>query len=297
MNLFGVSIQGDCCHVNGHQIEQPRWSEVWNQYPDWGPHPYPIKQLKWPWRSRGIWEVPHHDHHPSLWQGNQHLTGLRLGIVWKYRWSPPKMRVTPLPSHACQAPIVEDMVPDGKAGLTEAVMTDPGWAILFYGQQSLGEGLSLGEVQDATFMLSGATSWVGKQAQLSAKSVSLGDGQWLIAQAITEGHIKPRGPGCPCSIPPVSTPFNFHNQDFSMTSKLPSSCWTMRDAQMWPSPSKSGVRLGATVRPGLRPETMRVIGSSTLVTFIPIRSWIWKWQKFSINFLISGINVCGIERF
>ena len=84
-------------------------------------------------------------------------------------------------------------------------------AILFYGQQSLGEGLSLGEVRDATFTLSGIIAWVGKQAQLSAKLVSLGDGWQLITQAITNGHIEPRGPGCPCSIPPVSMPFNFCN--------------------------------------------------------------------------------------
>ena len=54
-------------------------------------------------------------------------------------------RAAPSPSHACQVPIVEDMVQDGKAGLTEAVVTGPGWAILFHGQQSLGEVLSLGE--------------------------------------------------------------------------------------------------------------------------------------------------------
>ena len=40
----------------------------------------------------------------------------------------------------------------------------PGQAILFYGRQSLGQGLSLGKVCNATFMLSGAISWVGKQA-------------------------------------------------------------------------------------------------------------------------------------
>ena len=54
-------------------------------------------------------------------------------------------------------------------------MTGPGRAILFYGQQLL-ERLSLGEVQDAAFMLSGAISWVGKQAELSANLVSLGEG-------------------------------------------------------------------------------------------------------------------------
>ena len=94
-------------------------------------------------------------------------------------------------------------------------MTSLGQAILFYGHHSLGEGLNLGEVRDAMFMLSGVIAWVGKQAQLNAKPVNLGEGMCLIAQAITEGHIKPRGPGCPHSIPPTSTPFSFHNQDLS----------------------------------------------------------------------------------
>ena len=61
-------------------------------------------------------------------------------------------KVTP-PPHAWQAPIVEDMIWEGKAGLTEAVVTGPGWAILFYRWQSLGEGLKLGEARDATFTL------------------------------------------------------------------------------------------------------------------------------------------------
>ena len=125
-------------------------------------------------------------------------------------------RVTPPPPHTWQVPIVGDMVWDGKSGLTEAIVTSPGRTVLFYGQQSLGEGLSLGEAQDPTFTLSGAISWVGKQAQLSAKPVSLGDSWQLIAQAITKGHIKPRGPGHLHSIPPASTPFNFYNQDSSL---------------------------------------------------------------------------------
>ena len=76
-------------------------------------------------------------------------------------------------------------------------MTGPDCAILFYGQWSLGEGLSLGEVQDATLMLSGSLCWFGKHAQLSTKPASLGDGQQLITQAIAEGHIEPRGSSHP----------------------------------------------------------------------------------------------------
>ena len=72
---------------------------------------------------------------------------------------------TPPPPHVWQVPVVEDMLQDGKSGLTEAVVTGPGQAVLFYRRQSLGEGLSLGKVHDAMFTLSGAISWVGKQAQ------------------------------------------------------------------------------------------------------------------------------------
>ena len=122
-------------------------------------------------------------------------------------------RAIPPPPHTWQALIMEDMVQDGKAGLTEAVLTTPGQTILFYGQQSLWEGLSLGEAHNAMFTLSDTTGCVGKQAQLSTKAVSLGDGQQLITQAITRGHIEPREPSCPNSIPPASSPFNFHNQD------------------------------------------------------------------------------------
>ena len=46
---------------------------------------------------------------------------------------------TPQPPHAWQVPIVEDMVQDGKSGLTEAVVTGPGRVVLFYEQGSLGE--------------------------------------------------------------------------------------------------------------------------------------------------------------
>ena len=41
---------------------------------------------------------------------------------------------TPSPLYAWQ---VEDMLCDSKAGLTEVMVMGPGWAMLFYGLQSL----------------------------------------------------------------------------------------------------------------------------------------------------------------
>ena len=122
---------------------------------------------------------------------------------------------TPPPPHAWQAPVVEDMLWDGKSGLTEVVVTGPGHAILFYGRWSLGEGLSFGKAWDTTFMLSGAISWVGKQAQLNTNAISLLEGQWLITQAIIEWCIEARGPRHPHSLPPASPPFSFCKQDES----------------------------------------------------------------------------------
>ena len=162
-------------------------------------------------------------------------------------------RTAPPLSHAWQVPFGQDMVWDSKADLTEAIMTGPGWAILFYGWWSLGEGLSLGEAWDATFTLSGTVSLVGKWAQLSAKPASLSDGWWLIAKAITEWHIKPRGPSHPCSILPASTPFNFHNQDLSP----------------WPANMPIAAELWEVPRLGLHPAH---------------QEWGWvPWQGWDLN--------------
>ena len=74
----------------------------------------------------------------------------------------------PPPSHSWMAPLVEDMLREAKTGLTEAVVIGPGRAILFYGRCSLGEGLKADKVRDATFLLTGAGTGVGKSAYLSA---------------------------------------------------------------------------------------------------------------------------------
>ena len=96
---------------------------------------------------------------------------------------------TPPPPHAWQAPVVEHMLCDGKSGLTEVIVMGTGWPVLFYGRQLLGEGLSVGEVQDAMLTLSGALSGVDKEAQLTTNPLNLWEGRWLIAQADTKGCI------------------------------------------------------------------------------------------------------------
>ena len=53
-------------------------------------------------------------------------------------------RATPPSPHTWQVPVVEDMLCDRKAGLTEVIVMGPDWAMLFYGWHSLGEWPSLG---------------------------------------------------------------------------------------------------------------------------------------------------------
>ena len=85
-------------------------------------------------------------------------------------------RAVPPPPHAWTSPLVEDMLCYGRTGLTKAVVMDPGRAVLFYGRWSMGEGLSLGKVRDATFTLTGAGTWVGKPAYLAAHPLTIQEG-------------------------------------------------------------------------------------------------------------------------
>ena len=87
----------------------------------------------------------------------------------------------PPPSHAWMAPVVEDMLRETRAGLTEAVVIGPGRAILFYGRCSMGEGLKADEARDAAFLLTGAGTWVGKSAYLTTDPMTLQEGKRAIA--------------------------------------------------------------------------------------------------------------------
>ena len=103
----------------------------------------------------------------------------------------------PPPSHSWMAPLVEDMLHEARIGLTKAVVNGPGRAVLFYGRCSMGEGLKADEARDATFLLTGAGTWVGKSTYLTVDPVTIQEGKRAIAQALTANRIKVRGLGVP----------------------------------------------------------------------------------------------------
>ena len=92
----------------------------------------------------------------------------------------------PPPSHSWVAPLMEDMLHDARTRLTEAVVTGPGRAVLFYGRHSMGEGLTTDKARDATFLLTEAGMWVGKLAYLTTDPMTIQEGRRAIAQAISD---------------------------------------------------------------------------------------------------------------
>ena len=118
----------------------------------------------------------------------------------------------PPPSHSWMAPVVEDMLREARAGLTEAVVTSPRRAILFYGRHSMGEGLRVDEARDATFLLTRAGTWVGKSAYLTADPMTIQEGKRVIAQAVLDNRVKARGPGHNWVNLLAQQPFKFNTQ-------------------------------------------------------------------------------------
>ena len=92
----------------------------------------------------------------------------------------------PLPSHSWTAPLVEDMLHNARTRLTEAVVTGPCRAVLFYGRHSMGDGLTTGKARDVVFLLTGAGMWVGKLAYLATDSMTIQEGKRAIAQAVSD---------------------------------------------------------------------------------------------------------------
>ena len=138
------------------------------------------------------------------------LATLIWNIVWICVTLTEELEAIPPPSHSWMAPLVEDMLQDARTGFTEAVVTGPGRAFLFYGRHSMEEGLMADKAWDATFLLTGAGMWVGKLAYLTANPMTIQEGKRAIAQTVLDNQVKARGPGCPQVNLPAQQPFWFN---------------------------------------------------------------------------------------
>ena len=74
----------------------------------------------------------------------------------------------------------------------------------------MGEGLKVNKARDATFLLTGAGTWVGKAAYLTTNPMTIQEGKRTIAQAISDNKVKVRGPGCLHANPLAQQPFQFN---------------------------------------------------------------------------------------
>ena len=165
-----------------------------------------------------LWEMEEEDGsplHSPMWSHVQRLplghlnTNLCLEIQVTLT---DELGVVPPPSHSWMALLVEDMLQEARAGLTEAVVTSPGRAILFYGRCLMGEGLKVDKARDAAFLLIGVGMWVGKLAYLTTNPMTIQEGKRAIAQAVSDNRVKARGPGHPHVNLPAQQPFKFNTQ-------------------------------------------------------------------------------------
>ena len=115
----------------------------------------------------------------------------------------------PPPMHSWTTPVIEDMLWETRAGLTEAVVVGPGKTILFYRRHSLGEGLKVDKARVAAFLITGEGTWVGKLAFLTADPMMLQEGKRAITCAVLDHGVKARGPGHPQVNPLAQPPFRF----------------------------------------------------------------------------------------
>ena len=73
----------------------------------------------------------------------------------------------------------------------------------------MGEGLTMDEARDAIFLLTGAGTRVGKLAYLTTDPMTIQEGRWAIAKAVTDCWVKARGPEHQHVNPLAQQPFRF----------------------------------------------------------------------------------------
>ena len=89
----------------------------------------------------------------------------------------------------------------------------------------MGEGLKADKARDAVFLLTGAGTWVGKLAYLTADPMTLQEGKKAIACTISDHGVNARGPGHPRVNPPAQPPFRFNT-----TRNSPPGDWSAQKA-------------------------------------------------------------------
>ena len=91
----------------------------------------------------------------------------------------------------------------------------------------MGEGLKADKARDATFLITGSSTWVGKPAYLTANPMTLLEGRRTITRAILDQRVKARRLGHPRVNLPAQQPFRF---DVSRTP--PPRAYSPKETQM-----------------------------------------------------------------
>ena len=98
-----------------------------------------------------------------------------------------------LPSHLRSAPAVEDFLKNEVPEIYETILLDDMTAVIFFGRRYRNEGLTLEDAEEvATALSHGYKVWLGRQIQLKANVMVLGDARRAVGQAMTRARDKER---------------------------------------------------------------------------------------------------------
>ena len=145
----------------------------------------------------------------------------------------------------------------------------PGRVVLFYGRHSMGEGLKANEARDATFLLTGAGTWVGKAAYLTANPMTIQEDKRAIAQAVSDNRVKARGLGHLHASLPAQQPFRFNDHRASPLRDMSGDCSS--DYPQTPYHSSRGQECNRRRR-DQRPQSPRFPSPSLDCGFVSDRS-------------------------
>ena len=133
----------------------------------------------------------HQQDHPAHEDQTCYCIHVRLTLGERWGNHPP-------PSHAWSGSLIGDTFLGGlEEQITKAVVLAPGEAILFFGCQSLKEGIPLRNARNVGFSLTGPVNWVCRTVQVQVTVNTIQEGHQAIVDAVVEMRTKVRGPGHP----------------------------------------------------------------------------------------------------